>query len=65
MNELNNALQRDLTQMAQLKKDLDGVEELLEERPVDTNNIIGTMERREQQMDELQQILPKLSMYDT
>lgn len=53
MNELNNALQRNLTQMASLKRDLVGVEELLEERPVDTNNIIGTIERREQQMDEL------------
>ena len=58
-------MERDLTALAQLKNDLVGVEELLEEKPVDTSDILRTMEQRERQMDELQQILPNLAMYDT
>ena len=51
--------------MAELKGDLVGVENLLDDKPVDTNNLIETMEQRERQMDELQTILPKLAMFDT
>ena len=43
MNELNITLERDLTAMAALKSDLDGVEDLLEEKPVDPNNILATL----------------------
>lgn len=65
MNELNIALDRDLTAMAALKSDLEGVEDLLEERPVDPNNILATLSQRESQIEELQTMLPKLKMFDT
>lgn len=51
--------------MAALRTDLEGVEELLDEKPMDPENIIGSMEQRERQVEELQNILPKLGMYDT
>lgn len=41
------------------------MESLLQDKPVDTENILGTVEQRERQMDELQAILPKLAMFDT
>ena len=44
MNELNTALERDLTRMAVLKNELTGVEDLLEERPVDPSNILSSLE---------------------
>ena len=44
MNELNTALDRELTKMAALKADLVDVEELLEERPFDPENMVATME---------------------
>ena len=53
MNELNRALEREMNSMAALKGDLVGVENLLEERPVDTNNLIETMEQREFQINQL------------
>lgn len=51
MNKLNDSLDVDFNQLARLKADLSNVEELLEERPVDTNNIIESMDQREQQME--------------
>ena len=65
MNQLNNALARDQNNLVVLKSDLIGVEDLMRERPVDPKNIIASMENRERQMEELQDILPKLSMFDT
>ncbi len=65
MNNFNLALERDLSSIAALKKDLVNVEELLEDKTVGTDNIISTVEQRERQMDELQAILPNLAMFDT
>ncbi len=53
MNNFNLALERDLSSIAALKKDLVNVEELLEDKTVGTDNIISTVEQRERQMDEL------------
>ena len=47
MNNLNLALERDLSSIAALKKDLENVEELLEDKPVDTDEILTAMEQRE------------------
>ena len=44
MNQLENTLQRDLTELSRLKKDLEGVEELLIDKPIDTENIIQSMQ---------------------
>ena len=44
MNELNAILEFELNRMAALKLDLQGVEDLLEERPFDPENIVATME---------------------
>jgi len=44
MNKLNTALQHDFSAMAALKSNLEGIESLLEEKPVDQSNIIGSME---------------------
>lgn len=53
MNELNNQLDSDLNLLSQLKGDLEGVENLIEEHPVDPSNIIASMEQREHQMEKL------------
>ena len=47
MNSLNEALEHEFNGMAGLKKDLVGIESLLEERPIDHNNIVSSMEQRE------------------
>ena len=47
MNNLNLALERDLSSIAALKKDLENLEELLEDKPVDTDEILTAMEQRE------------------
>ena len=47
MNNLNLALEQDLSSIAALKKDLENVEELLEDKPVDTDEILTAMEQRE------------------
>ena len=44
MNALDSALDHELDRMAHLKRDLVGVEELLEERPVNHQNIAGSVE---------------------
>ena len=44
MNQLENTLQRDLTELSRLKKDLEGVEELLIDKPIDSENIIQSMQ---------------------
>ena len=65
MNELNAILDFELNRMAALKLDLQGVEDLLEERPFDPENIVATMEQRESQIDELKNILPTLNALDS
>lgn len=44
MEALNASLERELDALAKLKRDLEGVEELLDEKPLDTNNIIGCVD---------------------
>ena len=65
MNELNAALERDLDKLAIIKTELSGIEDLLEEKPVDPSNILSSLEQRETQILDLQQMLPKLKMYDS
>ena len=65
MNRLEKLLERDLSSIAALKNDMSNVEDLLEDEPVDPNNLLAAAERRERQMDELQTILPALTMFDT
>ena len=44
MNELNAALERDLDKLAIIKTELSGIEDLLEEKPVDSSNILSSLE---------------------
>ena len=53
MNRLEKLLERDLSSIAALKNDMSNVEDLLEDEPVDPNNLLAAAERRERQMDEL------------
>ena len=50
--------------MEKLKQDLADVSGLLKETPVDPSNILQTMQEREQQLEQLQSIIPKLGLYD-
>ena len=65
MNELNQALERNLNKLAALKSDLQGVEDLLEEKPIDAANIVATMEQRDTQVEELKSLLPNLKTFET
>ena len=65
MNELKQTLSTNMGQMTSLKQDLTEVATLLKEKPVDPGNILQTMHEREQQMEQLQSILPKLGLFDT
>ena len=65
MNDLENTLSNNLDELGRIKRDLSGLEELLEDRPIDQENILDSMHHREQQMEEVQRILPKLGMFDT
>ena len=47
MNELEHTLSTNMGQMASLKQDLMEVTALLEEKPVDSGNILQTMHERE------------------
>ena len=47
MNQLTARLEQDYGRLGRLQRDLDGIEDLLEERPVDPKNIIESMEQRE------------------
>jgi hypothetical protein len=40
MNSLEDNLSLNMDQLGQLKRDLNGIDELLEERPLDPSNII-------------------------
>ena len=53
MNGLDQALEGSFNQMAALKTDLENVEELLDDKPLDQENIIGSIEQRERQVEEL------------
>ena len=65
MEKLNAALDSELTAIASLKGDLTNVEVLLEDKPVDPENILATVEQREKQIEELQGLLPNLGLFDT
>ena len=58
-------MQQDSLSLETLKDDLNGIEVLLEDKAVDTSDIIGAMEDRESKIQQLQTILPRLAMYDT
>ena len=51
--------------MEKLKQDMSNVSGLLKETPVDPKNILQTMQQREKQLEQLQSIMPKLSLFDT
>ena len=61
---MKGALTQDLEKMEKLKQDLADVSGLLKETPVDPSNILQTMQEREQQLEQLQSIIPKLGLYD-
>lgn len=65
MEKLNLSLEQEHCKLSQLKLDLGNIEDLLEEPPCNTDNIIASIEKRETQMEQLQAILPKLWIIDT
>ena len=64
MNEFKHSLVTNLSQITSLKQELDERSTLLAEKPVDPDNILDSMHDREQSMDLLVSILPKLSRFN-
>ena len=65
MNEFNSQLQENLTEMANLKRDLSDVERLLVDKPVDTGRILQSMDEEQARKEELVNLIPKLKTTDT
>ena len=53
MNELNATLEREMIKMVMMKTDLHNVEELLEEKPINTDNMLIVIEQRESHWNQL------------